>query len=95
MTTIIENSKQVDLTTSVRVMFDRIGRDHAVPWLDIRFNGDADMLAEAIYKYARPRLGSKDVEVEVDLEEMTGLIYCGWHVGGRFTIEHTSPEVWL
>jgi hypothetical protein len=67
------------------VTFDRIGRNHHVPPLH-RDAADADELAEAIYRYARPHLMSRDVEVVVDLDKMTGHILCGFNSGGTFAI---------
>jgi hypothetical protein len=65
--------------------FERIGRNHYVPPLDV-IADHPDEIAFAVYNYARPRLASTDVEVVADLEEMSGTIYVGFHVGGRFTI---------
>jgi len=73
-----------------RVTFDRIGRTHeaAVLTLDTEA-ADADDLSARIYRHARRFLGSRDVEVVVDLETPEvgkGAIFCGMHVGGRFTV---------
>lgn len=74
-------------TTSYRVKFDRIGRNHYVPDLvtDAR---DLDALAERIYRYARPHLMSADVDVHV--AGGRGHIFCGWNTGGTFTFEVTD-----
>jgi hypothetical protein len=77
-------------TTAYRVEFDRIGRTHDVAPLDVSAV-DADALAESIYRYARPHLRSRDVEVVVDLEAMRGSILCGFHSGGRFTVTVDTP----
>ena len=69
-----------------RVTFDRIGRNHGVEPLTATA-GDADELAEAVYRYARPHLASRDVEVVVDLAAGSGFIFCGFNNGGTFTIE--------
>lgn len=68
------------------VRFSRIGRHHDVGPLHLDAT-DADDLAEQVYKYARRFLGSRDVEVAVNLEEMRGLIFAGMRNGGDFTIE--------
>jgi hypothetical protein len=67
-----------------RATFDRIGRRHDVP--DLSVDGSADRIAEQVYRYARPKLASRDVEVAVDLEDMSGTIFCGMQVGGHFTL---------
>ena len=54
------------------VTFERVGRRHDVPPLEVA--GDPDEIAEQVYRYARRFLGSKDVFVSVDLEQMTGSI---------------------
>lgn len=79
-----------DLALFVRVTFARIGRNRAVPPLDVKA-ADADDLAEQIHRYARPHLLSRDVEVVVDLAEMRGTIFCGFQSGGSFTLEHRAP----
>jgi hypothetical protein len=68
--------------------FARIGRNHDVAPLAI--SGDADQIAEQVYRYALPKLASKDVEVVVDLNKMTGHIYFGIQVGGSFTITRSD-----
>lgn len=72
--------------TNYRVTFDRIGRNHAVPPLETEA-ANADALAEKVYRYGRCHLGSRDVEVTVDLDAMRGGFLCGFQSGGRFTIE--------
>ena len=67
------------------VAFTRIGRTRNVPPLVVQA-ADADALAKAIYKHARPYLASRDVEVIVDLDKMCGWICCGFNNGGDFTI---------
>lgn len=66
--------------------FERIGRNHHVA--DLEFEArNADEAAHEIWKYARVNMASRDVEVVVDLEEGTGMIYAGLHNGGSFTVE--------
>lgn len=69
-----------------RVTYERIGRRHDIPPL-VRVAAGADHLAELIHDDARQYLGSREVEVAVDLETLDGAIFCGVQVGGRFTIE--------
>lgn len=83
--------------TTFAVTFDRIGRRHDVPPLVTTVDVEPgpeyvpDRLACAIYDYARPFLRSSNVEVTVNLDGQTGegngFISCGFHSGGRFTIE--------
>lgn len=71
-----------------RAKFDRISRNHNVP--DLSVDGSAQNIAEQVYRYAKPKVASRDVEVIVDLEALKGTIYCGMQVGGSFTLEPTS-----
>jgi hypothetical protein len=64
--------------------FDRIGRNHEVAPLEV--TGSADDIAEQVYRYARRFLASRDVEVQCDLEEMRGIIFWGFQVGGHFEL---------
>lgn len=77
-----------DLTT-YRVTFDRIGRNHAVPPL-VAEAADLDSLTHAIYHYARARLRSQDVSVQLDASGERGAILCGFHNGGQFTVEQVA-----
>lgn len=72
-----------------RVTYERVGRRRDIPPLVVIAAG-ADHLAELIYDDARPYLRSRDVEVSVDLENMRGIILCGWNNGGTFTIERVD-----
>jgi hypothetical protein len=76
-------------STKYRVMFDRIGRKKEVAPLTVDAR-DADELAEHIYRYARPHLLSRDVEVSADLEAGKGIVFCGFNNGGTFTIERVA-----
>jgi hypothetical protein len=86
--------------TRYRITFDRIGRTHDVAPLDVTLEGPIDLhpsrLAEAIYDYARPKLASREVDVDVTLSEDdntgTGTIFCGMHSGGSFTITIVEVE---
>lgn len=64
--------------------FDRIGRNHDVEPLNVA--GDADAIAEQVFKYAYPKLMSRDVNVVVDLEQREATIFAGFHVAGRATL---------
>lgn len=68
-----------------RVTFARIGRNHSVEPLEAKAD-DADALAEAIHRYARKHLSSRDYDVDLDLDAGKGCIICGMHNGGEFTI---------
>lgn len=77
---------------AIRVTFERIGRDHHVDPLVIQAGRTPDQLAKAIFYYARPKLRSQNVNVVVDLERMGGTIFCGFHVGGSFTLQEITEE---
>lgn len=66
-----------------RVTFDRIGRTHLVPPLDVEAE-NSEALAAAIYKYGRRFLGSRYVDIEVDMECGKGMFICGMRSGGTF-----------
>lgn len=72
-----------------RVTFDRVGRHHQVPALDVTA-WDADDVAEQVHRYARRYLASRDVEVVVDLSAGNGTIFCGVQVGGSFTVAEVA-----
>ena len=65
--------------------FDRISRNHNVEPLNVA--GTPDAIAEQVWNYARPKCASRDIEVCVDMERMTGTIFAGFHVAGSFTLE--------
>jgi hypothetical protein len=67
------------------VTFDRIGRSRDVAPLECDATC-ADELAEQVYRYARPHLLSRDVNVVVDLTAAKGEIFCGFQSGGSFSI---------
>lgn len=74
-----------------RVTFERIGRTHDVAPLDATVTAPdedhATRLAEAVYRYARRFLVSSEVDVHVDLNDNTVMIFCGFHTGGKGTVE--------
>ncbi|MBF6333676.1 hypothetical protein [Nocardia transvalensis] len=51
---------------------------------------DADDLAEKVYRYARPHLRSRDIDVAVNLEELRGSILAGVRNGGSFANERVA-----
>ncbi|MEV4174035.1 hypothetical protein [Nonomuraea sp. NPDC049709] len=69
-----------------QVTYERVGRRRDIPPLIVEAAG-ADHLAKLVHTDARRYLGSRDVEVRVDLEEMRGSILCGMRSGGQFTVE--------
>lgn len=91
--------------TTYTVTFDRIGRSRNVAPMTVQVEDAdkaspediADGLAEVIYKYARPHLRSRDVEVVVDLDDLEGpgkgYIFCGFNNGGTFTVAVEEPAV--
>jgi hypothetical protein len=77
------------MTIKYRIEFERIGRNRDVEPLAVKATNHDD-LVEQVYWYARPHLGSRDVDVYVDLEKGTGGILCGFNSGGRFTVTEGS-----
>jgi hypothetical protein len=81
------------------IVFERIGRKYDVPELDLTVDEEdddvitADVIAEAVYRYARKHLASREVEVVVELDEEPNaggkgwLIVGGFRAAGDFTIK--------
>lgn len=85
------------LTTTYTASFDRVGISHKVAPLSIAVpnhlldNGTgADFIAESVYRYVRPKLLSRDIEVQVDLDNGQGHILCGMRNGGTFSVKSTE-----
>lgn len=68
-----------------QITFDRIGRNRDVAPFNVFVDGESDM-ARKIRAHARPHIRSRDFDVCIDAEEMTGFIACGMHSGGSFSI---------
>lgn len=73
------------LAGAYQVTFERIGRNRGVAPLQLVVDGEADM-ARKVRAYARPHLRSRDFDVCIDAETMTGFFACGMHDGGKFSI---------
>lgn len=78
--------------TQYRVTYERVGRHggrdgRPTPQPLTVWVVSVDALCERIAEDARPYLLSSSFDVLVDLEEMTGSIFCGFQTGGSFTIE--------
>jgi hypothetical protein len=69
-----------------KITFERIGRSHRVPPLELPADRltDADV-ADKVYIYARPYLASRGYDVYADLQSGKGSIEGGRF--GTFTIE--------
>jgi len=80
------------MSTNYRVTFERIGRNHDVEPMTFEEVDDADELAALVFQRSRRYLLSREVDVVVDLEEMTGRIYTGFRPAGSFTIEEVQPD---
>jgi len=72
------------------VKFERVGRNHDVAPLNV-VGDDPNEIAEQIFRYAAPKLLSRDVDVHVDLSDRTGCITAGFHNAGNFTLEPVQP----
>jgi len=81
----------VELFPRYEVTFDRIGRNHAEHRIEVR--GDPDMIAEAVFHYARKFLISQDVQVSVDLEEGTVHVFAGMQTGASGLVRVIPDEV--
>lgn len=67
----------------------RIGRTRGNAPVDLTAD-DYDGLADAVYRHVRPKLASQGVEVVLGERlngRLEGAVYCGFHVGARFTFE--------
>ncbi|WP_406730948.1 hypothetical protein [Streptomyces sp. NBC_01794] len=78
--------------TKYRVTYDRVGRHGGrngspAPAPLTVWAVTADGLAEHIQKDVRQYLMSRETEVIVDLEDMTGMVFAGMNNGGSFTLE--------
>jgi hypothetical protein len=71
-----------------RVKFDRVGRNRTIGPLTA--NADSlDDLALEIFRYVRPHLRSRDLDVCINTDGASGFLACGMHSGGDFTISET------
>ncbi len=74
--------------TAYVATFDRIGRNHNVAPLTV--TGNADAIAEQVWRYARTKLGSRDIEVSIDLDALTGRIFAGVRNAGSLTLSEAT-----
>lgn len=91
-----------------RVAFERIGARHEVAPLEVPVDAETpfealNILAEEILRYARPRLGSRQLDVDIEtastwpyvttIDGHSGrLIVGGCRTAGHFTVEATLRE---
>lgn len=82
-------------TITYRITFDRIGRNHNAPPIAITVADDypADAIAKQVFHHVLPRVASRVVNIDVELADNlrsgTGTIFCGFQVGGTFTVTAT------
>ena len=74
------------------IKFERIGRRYDIADLVV-ITDDVDDLSAQIYAYARPYLGSRDIDVILDLENHKGYIFCGMRTGSQFTVDFVEPPM--
>lgn len=67
-----------------KVTFERIGRRRDLP-PQVFAAKDADELAAKVYNFGRPYLMSRDVAMDLDMEQGRGEFLCGFRSGGTFT----------
>lgn len=92
-------------TTTYKITFDRIGRNHHVPPLTVTVVENADRaqaIAAEVFHYARPRLTSTEVNVVTKMDDPAadgtdpatgrGWITVGFHAGGEFIIAPVIGE---
>ena len=81
-----------DWTYQFRCVFERIGRTRGITPVVFE-SRTADDLARQVYRFARPHLGSRTVEVLVNVDEQRGVILVGaGRPGGSFTVERLESE---
>lgn len=73
--------------TTYRVTHDRIGRNHNIKPMVFEDVTDPDELAALIFEKGKRHLMSRDVEVAVNLFDLTGFWLAGMRPAGNFTIE--------
>lgn len=84
-------------TTTYRIAFERIGRNHNVPPFAVAAVEGPDVaqvIAREVFRVARGYLVSADVNVTVELGDEpgqggTGMITTGFHSAGTFTVTPT------
>lgn len=88
-------------TATFRVEFDRIGRQHNPPPLEITLpwdTEDLDLLAYRIEKKVRHHLLSSDVEVHIEIDQPSGRVRCrvlaGFRTAGLGSITRTDVADW-
>lgn len=83
-------------TETIRVEFERIGRNRGVKPLEVQVvdstsdQQTADAIAYAVHKYAGKHLASRDYTVTVDVEDGTGSIGAGRF--GTFTLHEVEAS---
>lgn len=71
-----------------KVTFSRLGRGAPPePFTVSSENSDPDELASHIFTVARKRLISRDVEVVVDVEDLSVRVYAGFQNAGEGVLE--------
>lgn len=76
------------------ITFNRIGRRRGVEPMTFEDVTDANELAGLVYHRVYPLLASREVEVFVNLMQLTGrIVVGGMRAAGEFTIKAVNQEV--
>ena len=71
-------------TTIWMASFDRCGRSG--PQSTTAVGNDPDDIARQLWHFAKTKMASREVYVEVDLEECTGVVLAGGRPAGHITL---------
>lgn len=84
--------------TRYLITFERVGRhggrDGSAPPAPLTVDAaDGEHLVDKVLAYARPFLGSRGVDVVIDLDEGRGFLLAGFHTAGEFTVQEEPEHV--
>lgn len=84
--------------SSYLITFERVGRrggrDGSTPPAPLTVAASSgEHLAEQVLAYTRPFLGSRGVDIVIDLDEGRGFLLAGFHTAGEFTVQEEPEHV--